>query len=212
MNVLTVAARKGGVGKSTLAIALAVEAAKAGVKVALLDLDPQCSAVDWSDCRGVDMPTVVALPARRLEKQLQIYENEDYGLVLVDTPPHADGDILTAAKCAHLVLIPTRPSIVDIRAIGGTLDILEVIRDVPSWVVLNQTSPRPTSTTLEAQSAITELGAKLCPVTLAERIAHQHAAIVGQSAAEYEPDGRAAHETRHLWRWVTQQLPMEEAA
>jgi Mrp family chromosome partitioning ATPase len=64
MVTVAVIAQKGGVGKTTLALHLAVEAAKAGPAI-IVDIDPQSSAAQWADNRMAKEPTVVACPPAR---------------------------------------------------------------------------------------------------------------------------------------------------
>jgi chromosome partitioning protein len=70
MLTVAVIAQKGGVGKTTLALHLAVEAAKAG-PVVIIDIDPQSSAAQWADSRMAKEPSVVACPPARLAVALQ---------------------------------------------------------------------------------------------------------------------------------------------
>lgn len=71
LNVVAVIAEKGGVGKTTLALSLAVAAVRAGRKVAVLDLDPQATAAQWTDRRTPEFPWVVATPASRLKAAIE---------------------------------------------------------------------------------------------------------------------------------------------
>ena len=70
MKVLAILSEKGGAGKTTVTVHLAVAAKLAGLDVAIIDLDPQASAADWSDRRGSE-PEAVAIPPARLEKLLE---------------------------------------------------------------------------------------------------------------------------------------------
>ena len=71
MKTLAIISQKGGVGKTTIATALAVAAEAEGKSVAVFDLDPQASASFWKDTRGAATPSVVALPASRLQHVLK---------------------------------------------------------------------------------------------------------------------------------------------
>ena len=63
MKTISFISQKGGVGKTTLAIHLAVAFAADGLNVAILDLDPQASAAEWKDFREEEMPGVIAIPS-----------------------------------------------------------------------------------------------------------------------------------------------------
>ena len=108
MKTLALIAQKGGVGKTTIAVNLAVAATE--VQAALFDLDPQESAVMWSDRRQAESPHVEFLTERRLPDALKAAAQRDFALVLIDTPPAAGSQAYTAAQAADLVLVPCRPS------------------------------------------------------------------------------------------------------
>jgi chromosome partitioning protein len=87
-KVLAVVSEKGGAGKTTVTTNVAVAGHLAGLDVAIIDLDPQTSAADWSDDRG-SLPEAVAIPPNRLEKLLSDLRNNDTHLVIIDTPREA---------------------------------------------------------------------------------------------------------------------------
>ena len=120
MRVRTIAivSRKGGAGKTTLATHLAVAAEVAGLRAALFDLDPQASAALWADHRGEPFPAVVPAQAPRLAGLLAQARDGGADLVLIDTPPEADGIASAAAAVADLTLIPCRPSALDLDAVA----------------------------------------------------------------------------------------------
>src|SRR5580704_5770968 len=126
-------ALKGGVGKTTLAVNLAVTA---GLRTVLFDLDPQERAVMWADRRQSDFPHVEFLTDRRLAEGLKAAEQGKYDLASIDTPPAAGPQALTAAQAADLVLIPCRPSLVDLDAIRRTAQLVKSA-GVPAFVVFN---------------------------------------------------------------------------
>ncbi|MFL5280054.1 MAG: AAA family ATPase [Rhodopila sp.] len=117
MKKIALIAQKGGVGKTTVAVNLAVAT---GSKAALFDLDPQESAVIWADRRKAEFPHVEFLTERRLPDGLKAAERQGFTLAIIDTPPAAGPQAFTAAQAADLVLIPCRPSLVDLDAIRRT--------------------------------------------------------------------------------------------
>src|SRR4029077_11090708 len=108
MKIVALIAQKGGVGKTTIAVNLAVAA---GVPAALFDLDQQESAVIWADRRKSEAPHVEFLTERRLPDALKAAERGKFELVIIDTPPAAGPQAFTAAQSADLLLIPCRPSL-----------------------------------------------------------------------------------------------------
>ena len=192
MHVLVIASQKGGVGKSTLAVHLATEAAAHGNKTLLLDLDPQGSAMEWAGRRGDLPPDVSGANPASIAKEIFRAEADGYDLVVVDTAPHADHAALQAARAADLVVIPCRPSTFDIAAISATLDSCK-LADKQAAVVLNA-APIRSRVTAEAEEAIREKGGAIAPVVIRQRVAFQHCMIEGRTAAEFEPGGAAAAE------------------
>ncbi len=196
MQVLAIASQKGGVGKSTLAVHLATQATAYGTRVLLLDLDPQGSAMEWANRRGDRPPDVSGVNPASVGKDVERARAEGYGLVVVDTAPHADHAALQAARAADLVVIPCRPSTFDIAAISATLDLCR-LANKPAVVVLNA-APVRSRVTAEAEEAISDKGGVVSPVVVRQRVAFQHCMIDGRTASEYEPGGEAAREISRL--------------
>ena len=109
MEVIAVIAQKGGTGKTTLAISLAVAAQRAGRTAAIVDLDPQATASNWGDRREADSPAIVSAQPARLAQVLKAAEEGGADLVVIDTPPRAERAAMEAAKASDLVLVPCRP-------------------------------------------------------------------------------------------------------
>ena len=124
MDVIAVIAQKGGTGKTTLALSMAVAAQQAGRTAAIIDLDPQASASNWGDRRKGDSPAVVSAQPGRLSQILKAAEESGADLVVIDTPPRAERAAMAAARAAHLVLVPCRPSIFDLETFSTTLDLI----------------------------------------------------------------------------------------
>src|SRR5271166_7046932 len=106
MRTVALLARKGGTGKTTLAVHLAVIAAEAGRRVLLVDTDPQRSAGDWWRVRNADVPRLVECPAKRVGMVLEAAEDDGIDLVVVDTRPSVEADTAEIARLSDLVLIP----------------------------------------------------------------------------------------------------------
>lgn len=199
MQTLALLCQKGGAGKTTLAIHLAAEAAAQGRRVLLLDLDPQASAARWADRRqdgGLVVDVAVESPAR-LEAALAQARREGYELVVLDTAPHADQAALQAARAADLVLVPGRCSILDLDAMGASLDLCALAKR-PAVVVLNA-APIRSRVVNEAAATVAGLGGDVAAVIIRERVAFRHSLIDGRVAREYEPGGAAATEIAALF-------------
>jgi chromosome partitioning protein len=213
MKVLAVVSQKGGVGKTTLSTALAVEAAKRGRSPVVFDLDPQASASFWNDSRETADIAVTATPPARLSHMLAAAREAGCELAIIDTPPFAKDIAFEAAKCADFVLVPTRPAVLDVMAMTKTLELVKHYGKEFA-VVLTFCPPQGKETDDTAQ-VIEQLGAELAPVRVGHRVAYSRAQQTGLAAQEIEPEGKAAAEIRHLYEYACSHLytsaPMELA-
>ena len=109
MRTIAVLSQKGGSGKTTLALHLAVAAEQSGKVAAVIDIDPQASAAGWKDSRNSATPVVVSIPAARLAQALEAARNAAADIAVIDSAPHSGDMALAAAEAADFVLIPCRP-------------------------------------------------------------------------------------------------------
>jgi chromosome partitioning protein len=195
-------AQKGGVGKTTIAVNLAVAA---GLKTALFDLDQQESAVIWADRRKTETPHVEFLTERRLPEALKAAEQGKFDLVIIDTPPAAGPQAFTAAQAADLILIPCRPSLVDLDAIRRTAQLVKSA-GVPAFVVFNAAPHSATTLIEDARAIVVGAGLIPAPVVLRERSAYRASWPLGKTVVETEPKSKAAKEISELKDWVLAQL------
>ena len=144
MKIIAIVSQKGGAGKTTLALHIAVAAERAGLSAAILDMDPQGTAERWSEWRKEEPPAVVAAKATTLARRIEQARGADGDLVVIDTPPLAQTEAREAARIADLILIPCRPSAFDLDAIRITADLANDIRK-PAFVVVNAGPPHGTS-------------------------------------------------------------------
>jgi chromosome partitioning protein len=204
MWTIAILSQKGGSGKTTLALHLAVAAERAGQVAAVIDLDPQASAAGWKDSRQAETPVVVAMPAARLTQALDTARGAGADLALIDSAPHSGDVALAAAEAADFVLIPCRAGILDLRAIGATARIAK-LAGKPAFVVLNAMPPNAPKLLADARAAVAVQNLEVAPVTLQQRAAFAHALTIGKTADEYEPSGKAAEEITLLYQWLWQE-------
>jgi chromosome partitioning protein len=186
MQTLALVCQKGGAGKTTLAIHLAAEAATQGLRTLLLDLDPQASAARWADRRKPGAADVD---------------------VAVESPARLAAALLQAERAADLVLVPVRCSILDLDAVGASLDLCTLARRSAA-VVLNA-APIRSRVVQEAAETVTSLGGDLAATIIRERVAFRHALVDGRVAREFEPDGAAAGEVTALYMETFKRVHMQ---
>ncbi len=126
MRVLALASQKGGSGKTTLSGHLAVQAQLAGAgPVVLIDIDPQGSLADWWNEREADLPAFAQTTVSRLASDLAVLRQQGFKLAVIDTPPAITMAIQSVISVSELIVVPTRPSPHDLRAVGATVDLCE---------------------------------------------------------------------------------------
>jgi len=210
VKIISFVTQKGGTGKSSLAVSLAVAAVQNGLKAAVLDIDPQGTADEWYKRRTAEAPAVHSIAWANLSSRLYRLGQQDYDLAIVDTPGSESHAASEAMKEAHFCLLPVRPSVADIEASKPTVRYLNE-HAKPFSFVLNQcpTGGR-TSRTSNARMALQLLGG-LCDPTLAHRSDHVDALAAGLGVTEFNPYGKAADEIRAVLHWLTARLRKLEA-
>jgi chromosome partitioning protein len=206
MRKIAIVSQKGGAGKTTLAINLAVAAHLKGIPTLLMDLDPQCSATRWKDVRNEALgededPAVRSLQAGRLESELKTADRAGAEFVVIDTSPNSEGTVLAAARTADLVLIPCRPGVLDLHSIAITVNLVSGAAHKTPNVILTMV-PHAGRSADEAAEVVKSYGAELAPVRIGYRAVYGHSLAAGRSVEEFEPDSKAALEVQQLYTWA----------
>jgi chromosome partitioning protein len=209
MKTLSLIAQKGGTGKTTLSIHLAVRAGLDGLKVVLLDVDPQASATAWWKRRSESTPALVQAKGQDLADKLDAARRHGYDLVVIDTAPHSSEEARTCVGLSDRVCIPTRPAILDLDAIGASTRLVSDI-GVCAEIVLNSCPPPnrfgEAHIVQEARQALGVYGAAIAEVAISQRVAFSHALIDGRSVSEFDQGGKAAGEIDRLWTSLKREL------
>lgn len=205
MKTLALVTSKGGSGKSTLAASLAVIAADDGQSVVAIDTDPQGTLVAWGRRRAAEnIVHRAAEPGQLVELLRRLREHGGTGLVVVDTIGVQGPGAIVAARAADLVLVPVRPTMLDLDAAKATADALQAA-SVRFAFVFSQVPTSAPERAREAARAVRRLG-PAAPAYTSSRVAYHDAMADGLGATEYDPKGRAADEVRALWDWIKKEM------
>ena len=200
MKTIVLASQKGGAGKTTLAahLAVAIEAAGDGPAV-LIDTDPQGSLSAWWNSREAEAPTLAPATIAELPAKLKALAAAGMAYAVIDTPPAITASIRAVLGAADLVLIPTRPSPHDLRAVGSTVDLAH---DAGRPFVFAVTQAKANAKlTTQAVAALSEHGA-VAGAIVHDRVDYASSMIDGRTVIEADPKGRSAAEMAELWAFV----------
>ncbi len=204
MRVLVFASQKGGSGKTTLSGHVAVEAERSGAgPVALIDTDPQGSLAKWWNVREAEAPAFVQCTFPNLLHDIERARSNGIRLVVIDTPPAVTRAIAEVVAMADLVVLPSRPSPHDLRAVGATVDIIES-RGKPMVFVVNSAVPNARITS-EIAVALSQHGT-VAPVIIHHRTDFAASMIDGRTVMEVDPKCKSALEVAALWSYLRERL------
>ena len=204
MQVIVFTSQKGGSGKTTLCGHLAVAAELSGnVRVALVDCDPQGSLADWWNARAQATPLFVGTTVAKLGETLEMLRMQGIDLVFIDTPPSVTETIRDIVAHADLVVIPTRPSPHDLRAVGATLDIVDS-EGKPLVFAVNGATRRAKITS-DTAIALSQHGT-VAPVTVHHRTDFATSMVHGGTVLEENATSKSAAEVVELWRYLFTRL------
>jgi chromosome partitioning protein len=199
VKTLSVLSCKGGTGKTTLALHLAVAAQGAGHGVLVADLDRQRSAVDWRRERDDARPCVEEAKPGSLFTIQQAAMRLGSDLMIIDTASSREEDSAYAVRCADLCLIVLRPHFLDLKSVVASAQ--AVLNQRKQGVFVINQAPAGSAGMGEVMAALRPYGFPIAPV-IRQRTAYHQGFGDGRTAQEIEPQGPAAGEMASLWAYV----------
>ena len=204
LMIVACVGQKGGIGKSTIAIALAAEGVARGRTVLLVDGDRQATVRTWAATAAEHdhpVPTVIAMDATMHRPGQLDAVAAGYDLVLIDCPARLGEVPASALMVADLALLPTGPSGADTWALAESLDLLQKAQTLRPGLRAALVVNKQTRTALGrgVRAALAGVGVPVLRTELFTRVAYQEAVNVGQGVAQYAPRDPAAAEVRALF-------------
>jgi chromosome partitioning protein len=214
MKTLTVLSHKGGAGKTTVSVSLALAARQAGLKVVVADIDPIHSAGEVLGAREGSSSFLFETIGSKLYILQDACRRNGCDLLIIDTPPSPKDEILRALNVSDFCAIVGRPSSLDVAAVLETIALVGRTK-CPGLVVLNQCPPvrGGVESTLVTQAIerLQDRGVPLAAAKLRSRIAYQHAFAQNRAVTEWDPSGEAAADVLRLLAEVSDRMVLPDA-
>jgi chromosome partitioning protein len=209
MKTISVLSRKGGSGKTTVSVSLAVAAQQAGLRTVLADVDPMRSAAVVLGGREDAASLLLETSAAKLRTVQAACRRQGCDLLVVDTPPAPESDVARSIEIADLCLAVARPSALDVAAVAETVRLIRR-HGRPGLIVLNQCPPsRGGAESPLTRSAVEQLeftGLGVAQAKLRSRVAYQHAAGQSRAVTEWGPASEAAADVLRLLAEMSERL------
>lgn len=214
MKTLAVMSRKGGAGKTTVAVNLTLAARAMGVKAVLADADPLRSATEVLRERPEAASLLFETSASKLFTLTEACRRGGMDLLIIDTPAAPEAEVAEAARLADLCLAVARPTYLDLAAAVQSVAIIQRLGR-GGMIVLNQCPPARNGVepppVLKAMEALRFVNLPVASTCLRSRVSYQTAFAQGRAVSEIDPGGPAGAEVRALFRHVWARLLGETA-
>lgn len=205
MKIIALGQQKGGCGKSATAINLATQAAAAGFKTVLIDLDSeQGTATKWAKRRNGSTPeiSVMTADAQSLPGIIQGLREGGADWVFLDLPGRSAPIASAGLMASDLIIVPCRPLDVDVEASGPTVS--AAVRAKKPYAYLMNIAP-PQGERLRARQVakiLEEAGQPVSPVIIVQRLEVPDGISMGKGVNEMRKGGESAQEFKDLFAWL----------
>jgi chromosome partitioning protein len=208
-KVITISQQKGGTGKTTLAVHLALAFIKYhNLKVAIIDTDPQGSLGKWFMIRTEKKKSDDNLTFKTASLWGAQYESKtlkkDHDIVIIDTPPKIESDARPAIEAADLVLIPMSASHVDFWATGAIVDIAKKANK-KILIQINRSNQRSKLMT-KTNDFIKSLDLSSTKTIIGNRQIYASSMGEGKTAVEKQKKGNAVEEIKSLSEQILEEV------
>jgi chromosome partitioning protein len=204
MNVIALASRKGGAGKSTLTAHLAAFAQRQGHRCLLVDADPQGSLALWHSRRAGGEP-MLETATRGIDRAVAQAMVDGYAWVFIDTSPTMWVVVQEAIRAATMVLIPARPGFFDLAAVRETVTV--ALKYAKPYAVVINAAPvkrdeKDSPAVALSRGELDRLAIPVWSGQISSRAAYLTSLAAGMSACELASDSPARNEVARLWSAV----------
>jgi chromosome partitioning protein len=211
MITIAFISHKGGVGKSTLAIHLAVQAHLSGLETLLVDLDSiSRTASEWGSIRQEEQPLVVTAEMPDIAELYQQAKEEKFDFLILDCPPYLTEEVLEVSRLADCTILPVPPRFPELQSLSKFVDEL----DSTCFVVLNSCVPDSDNTDsfslTEVRQMLEEHDIQVSPVHISRLDAFTDSLSTGTGVFEYEHGKDASGEIQRLLKWINDTVSLRE--
>jgi chromosome partitioning protein len=207
MIIVGVIGQKGGGGKTTTSLALAVAAAEDGKAPVVIDLDQQANSAKWRDRRQHENVAVIGALQSRIKQTLATARAHGADFVVIDSPGHNDSAAMETVRASDIVILPVEAQMFHFETLPAMRDLIRVAGDKPTWVFINKLHPAASVQAEKLKKILADTYAMaVCPIHWSRLDVYGTSADVGLTPLEQAPDGKAADEIRSLYKFTCQQV------
>ena len=201
MRIWALISQKGGAGKTSICLNLAVHAEQQKEVCCVIDLDPQTNAVSWADKRGGKKPMVFTALPEKVGDVVNAARTVGATLCLIDVPSKLDAVALAAIRVSDLIITPTRGGLLHYGALEATAKLIALAGRLDDAIaVINAVEPgKETIMVGEALAELDRFKMAAAPVHISKRPPVETAINKGKGVTETNPKGPSAEEIRELW-------------